>query len=229
MNAEGNEIPQLDLGTIQSVTGAVYEALKNAIVFGDLKAGQRLSERQLSQRLGVSTTPIKRAFHMLDMEGLIEVRPRSGTFVRNLGVSRLHENTLLRASLESLAARFAAEKATDDDITNLGLVFDEVQEAIASHDTERMVEANTKFHVTIDSIARNPYLIQLIETLRGFDRRLRTKALMDPEEAERGFQEHRLIMDAIANRDPDLAAKRIEQHILRTSNVVEQEITAHRL
>lgn len=229
MKAAGNGIPQLDLGAIQSVTGAVYEALKDAIVFGDLTEGQRLSERRLAQQLGVSTTPIKRAFHMLKMEGLIEVRPRSGTFVGNLGITRLHENTLVRANLESLAARFAAEKATDDDISKLRLVFDEAQDAVASRDRERMVEANTKFHVTIDSIARNPYLIQLIQTLRGFDRRLRTRALMDPQEAARGFQEHRRILEAIETRDPDLAAKRIEEHILRTSNVVEQDISAHRL
>jgi len=214
----------IDHSEFRSVADVVYEQLKEAILLSKLEPGQRLSERNLADQLNISTTPIKRAFHKLYIEGLIDIQPRKGTFVSNFTLSNITENSILRAHLEGLAARFAAEKATAEDVDRLRDQLEKMKKHTSTSNTSKMIESNTDFHRIIHDISRNQYIKQLIQILRSFDRIIRKRALIDHEEAERGFKEHKGVFEAIAKHDGELAEKRIREHILRTSRFVISEI-----
>src|SRR3954453_19820574 len=98
---------------------AVYEALRQAIVSSLMKPGERLNVEELAERLGVSLTPVRGAIQQLATEGLVEIRPRSGTFVASLTVQDVDETFRIRCALECLAARDAIDRFTQRDIRHL--------------------------------------------------------------------------------------------------------------
>lgn len=211
-------------GEISSITEVVYVRLKHAIMTGAFAPGERLSERTIAKRLGTSTTPIKHAIHMLHIEGLLHVKPRSGTFVSDFDESSLQENSMIRARLEGLAARFAASKGEPSDAVAIEDRIEDMRKYTSKNDVAGMVEANTQFHLTIHDVARNPYLKRLLAVLREFDRSVRNRALDDQQEAKRGWAEHRRIADAIVAKDAALADQLMQQHILRTSEELNSRV-----
>jgi DNA-binding GntR family transcriptional regulator len=217
---------ELKLGSndLKTVTDVAYEKLKLAIVGGSFSPGERISERSLAEDMGISTTPIKRALNRLSIEGLVEIRPRKGTFVSAYYLSSIEETGLIRAALEGIAASLAARKATDEEIQDLLRHLSLMRTRTDRGDIPALIEANAQFHQKIRDIAGNPYISQLISTVHSFDEAVRSKALIDREEARRGFEEHRAVCDAVANREGDLAEELIKKHILRTSRYVVQQM-----
>lgn len=207
---------QLSQEEIQSLTERSYEKIKQAILKGVLEPGSRISERKLAQEMGVSTTTIKRALGLLAVEGLLEIRSRRGTYVAFQPSSNPRETMLIRASLEGLASRFAAEKAKREDIDALEQQLRIMQLRTEKGSLSALVEANTDFHYLVHRIGRNPYIIRLIEILKSFDLNFRRKALSNKEEARRGFSEHQAVFEAIRNHDGELAERRMKEHIQRS-------------
>ncbi|MCX7787924.1 MAG: GntR family transcriptional regulator [Spirochaetes bacterium] len=211
---------QLSKEEIRSLTETTYEKIKQAILKGVLEPGSRISERELAQEMGVSTTTVKRALGLLAVEGLLDIRARRGTYVAFQPSGNPRETMMIRASLEGLAARFAAEKALYEDIEAL-----EQQLKVMEYRTEKgpvsaLVEANTEFHYLVHRIGKNPYIIRLIEILKSFDLNFRRKALSHKEEAQRGLAEHRSVFEAIRAHDGELAEHRMKAHIIRTYDQV---------
>lgn len=195
----------------------VYEALREAILSGHLEEGQRLNEREFSRELGVSVTPVKRALHRLAYEGLVKVLPRSGTYVAETIRTPLQEMCQIRAALEGVASRLAAQKATGDDISALERQLRIMQHLTEeAYDADRLYAANTRFHELIYKSARNPYVVHLLTVLRAFTTGVRRRALADIAEARRGLQDHQAICEAIASKNPDMTEARMRAHILRT-------------
>ncbi len=216
-------ILQLSKDEIRSLTETTYEKIKQAIIKGVLEPGSRISERELAQEMGVSTTTVKRALGLLAVEGIVEIRARRGTYVAFQPSGSPRETMMIRASLEGLAARFAAEKAGAPDIDVL-----EQQLKVMEYRTEKgpvsaLVEANTKYHYLVHRIGKNPYIIRLIEVLRSFDLNFRRKALSNKIEAQRGLAEHRSVFEAIRLHDGELAEQRMRAHILRSYEQVTTE------
>lgn len=219
-----NDPLQLDSSDYASLTERVYEKLKHAIVFGELKPGDRISERELSRRMGASTTTIKNAIHRLNILGIVDIRPRRGTYVSAFYRTSIEEITTIRATLEGLAAGFASRKATEPDLLAIREQIAKMQRYTEAGEYEDLVRENTNFHDLVRTIARSAYIAQLIDVVRSFDRTIRRRALIDPDEAQRGLDEHKRIAEAIIARDPELAEQRIKAHILRTLRFVMAEL-----
>ena len=205
-----------------SLTEAAYDKIRRAIILKELAPGSRISERVLSANMGVSTTTVKRALDKLSVEGLVEIHPRKGTYVVEFLSASMKENTIIRAYLEGLAARFAAEKAEADDIEKLRRQIDIMRESTEKGTLKKLVESNTRFHSLIHDAGKNPYVRRLIDVIRTFDLNFRGRALSDHAEAERGFQEHNGVFEAICAGDALLAEERMKKHILRTLDFVLQ-------
>ncbi len=202
---------------LKSLTEAAYERLRKAIVEGELAPGSRIGERTLARNLGVSTTTVKRALSLLSIEGLVEIRPRRGTYVQDLRSRGMRENTRIRAHLEGLAARFAAEKGDEKDLAALRKQLELMERATEAGVVEKIVEANGGFHRLLQEAARNPYLIRMIDVIKSFDARFRNDSLrLDPEEARRGYREHLSVFRAVEARNMDMAETIMREHILRT-------------
>lgn len=216
-----HSLQSLKAGNVKSLREIVVESLRDAIVSGKFKPGDHLRERELSEIMSVSTTPIKEAFRILGHEGLVETIPRRGTFVSELADTSIEELQILRASVEGLCARFAAIKITDEKLSDLKKQIG-IMESLIKQDgkSKKLVEENTKFHRQIRDAGNNPMIAKILTNISSFDKAFRKRALQVDKEVKEGYSEHRGIFEAIEARNPELAEERMKQHILRTLNHV---------
>jgi DNA-binding GntR family transcriptional regulator len=202
---------------IRGLGDVAYEALHDAILSGRLRPKQRISVRTISEELGISPTPVKEALRRLTFEGFITIHPRRGTYVADSLEASHYELCLIRASLEGVAARLAAQKATEAHLRALSDQLETMHSyTISDYQVDRLYEANSRFHQLIYDASGNPYIAQLLSSLRIVTAAIRRRALADPAEARTGLQEHRAIFEAIGAHDGELAEDRVRAHIMRT-------------
>lgn len=204
---------------VELLADQAYEKLKNGIINRELPPGSRISERYLASLMRTSNTTIKRALHKLSIEGLVEIRPRSGTFVSTLREVNVEEITTIRASLEGLSASFAAAKANPETIRAMQAQFEIMARLTKAGDSQGLVKANAAFHQMIHQASGNPYITQLIKVVRSFEIGMRRMTLNSQEEMEYGYEGHKKIFDAIQAGNGPLAEDCMKQHILGTLQV----------
>lgn len=197
-----------------------YSVLRNLILEGGLRAGERIVEREVAAVLGVSTTPIKEALRRLETDGLVKTRPRRGTFTTMLTKTELAEMGVIRGALESVVARLAATKITPREAARLSVTLDAMRKATSDSDTERLNEANAHFHEQLRQIADSSYLAKLVEVLRFFERISRTELMRHAEERQRAIAEHEAIYAAVVDRDAALAERLMRAHVERSLAVL---------
>lgn len=216
MEAENHPEPLFQPQSVTSLRERTYETLRDAILTGRLQPGLRLKERELAVQMGISTTPVKQALHMLLQDGLVVSLPRRGVAVSNLSTVPISEVTTIRAALEGAACRLAAEKATDPELNALNLHVKRMAFLTETGSVDELSRANSEFHEMLRAIAHNPYLEKMWEVVRAHTRHWRRKALTTPQEPQRGLQEHQAILQALLDRDGEAAEQRMRAHILRT-------------
>jgi DNA-binding GntR family transcriptional regulator len=220
--------PKLNIAPIEasaSLRTRAYDALKKAITDMDIY-GQiediRLDERQLSQDLGVSRTPIREALTLLEQEGFVRAVPRRGIFVVRKTKREIIEMIQAWAALESMAARLAAEHATERQVKALRKLFKEFQDEAPSEHMHEYSEANIKFHQTIVQLSGSKLIAGMIENLFIHVRAIRTVSLRQDNRAARSIREHMEIIDALEARNPDLAERLVRDHTLGLAAHVEK-------
>lgn len=204
----------------QSVRDAILTALRKAIITGDLHPGERITERMLSEHFQTSTTPVKEALRILQSEGLVEVSSRSGTTVSSFANMRLTEIYIIRAALEGVAANFAATKASNDQISEMERILEKSKSLIEDGEYEKLIANNTKFHQAIRSASNNSYLEHLIKGVLSYDALFRQVVLTSVDEQKIGWNEHIAVLEAIKNRQPETAERRLRNHIIRSGQEV---------
>lgn len=207
---------QFGADELKSLTDTAYQKLRQAIVDGRIPPGTRFTDRDLAEQMRVSTTTVKRALNRLSLEGLVDIRPRRGTYVSDAFSQRMEENMIIRAYLEGLAARFAAQKANEQDLQALQEQVEVMRRSTQKGQVQEMAAANARFHSLIREAGKNPYVHRMIDVIRSFDSDFRGRSLADLEEARRGLDEHAGVFEAIKARDGDLAEERMKSHIIRT-------------
>lgn len=197
------------------VAERVYRRLRDAIATGELPARGRLSERDLSASLGVSTSPVKAALARLEAEGMVVTQPRRGTWVA-FAPEKLAEMGLVRAALEGVAARLAAGRATEAQLAALAGIVAELKAATAAHDTSVLVEANERFHRLVLAVADNVFLANAVQALRGYYLMTQNRMRTVPLEPLKAQAEHEAILEALAARDGTAAEAAMRAHIARS-------------
>jgi len=200
----------------------VANIIRKMIITGELQAGSPLSERQLSQQLGVSTTPVKEAFRILESEGLLYSVARKGSYISVLSKKNLMQVVFMRSSLEGVAAFFAAKNATAEDIEAMEAALKLSEKRIAKNELDPDVaESNERFHMCLRQAAGNDYLMSLIRNMKSIDDAVRkVAAVSDEVEPPRAQKEHLAILDAVKNRDGALAEQLMVSHIRRVGEFV---------
>lgn len=191
----------------------VFKALRDAIVNGKLKPGERLMEIQLANKMGVSRTPVREAIRKLELEGLVVMTPRKGAEVASITESDLTDVLEVRKAMERLSVELACEKITPEEIEKLkeGLIQQKV--AIKNNDIEELVKKDVEFHDIIYGSTGNQRLIQMLNNLREHIYRYRIAYIKDVAQRNLLIEEHTLIIEAIINKDKDAAIKAMEIHI----------------
>lgn len=221
------------LGSLESGTAASAVAKRLLEIFtrGDIEPGTRLPpERQLSTTLGVGRSAVREALAALEILGIVDVRPGSGTYLRG-SASELLPQTLswglmldepqtrdlidVRGALEIYAARLAATRMSDDELESLGARVEEMRASVASLD--KFVEADLQFHLELARSTGNTVLLDLLQSVRSLLRVWVDRAVQDPEEALAAIEEHAAVHAAIATRDPDAAASAMAHHMATAS------------
>lgn len=208
-----NNLFELKLDQYKPLREIVFETIRNAILSGSLKPGERLMEVQMAESLGVSRTPVREAIRKLELEGLVIMLPRKGAFVADLSVKDLTEVLEIRAALEGLAAGLASIRIDQDELEELEIAALKFHKAIESEDVEELIHEDIEFHETIFKASRNERLIQLNNNLREQVERFREIYHKKANKSKETSKEHYEIVEAISNRDVDKAEKLARRHI----------------
>ena len=213
------------LETSVSLRTLAYDAIKRAITQMDIygHAGDiRLDERQLSQDLGVSRTPIREAMTLLEQEGFVRSQPRRGIFVVRKTKQEIIEMITVWAALESMAARLAAERASEEDLRALRRMFAEFESETPAAHVHEYSQANISFHQTVIRLGGCRLICDMTENLFIHMRAIRAVSIRQDNRAEKSMRDHMAIIDALERRDADRAERLVREHTLGLAAHVEK-------
>ena len=201
------------LDSYKPLREVVYETLREAIRNGALSPGERLMEIQLAEELGVSRTPVREAIRKLELERFVVMLPRRGTYVANLSLKDINEVFEIRAALDGLAAGLAAERITEEELEQMERLLVEIADCIEQHNNQKIVEADEAFHDILYRASRNERLVGIICNLREQFTRFRSVSINYPGRLQNTLEEHRQLVEAIAQRNPEAAQQKAREHI----------------
>ena len=220
--------PKLDLQPIPAgyvLTEKIYQALKQAIsatnVY-DYPEAPRLDEREISQTLGVSRTPLREALARLAQEGIVRIVPRKGVFVLRKGKKDILEMITVWAALESMAARLIALHAPDEEIASLRQMFATFQGQRVQAEIDEYSETNIRFHQTLLRMSRCTLLHEMAENLLIHMGWIRMRTISEGDRANRSIIDHMQIIEALEARNAELAERLVRQHSLDLAAHVER-------
>ena len=191
----------------------VFNTLREAILRGELKPGERLMEIQLANKLGVSRTPIREAIRKLELEGLVLMIPRKGAEVAQITEKSLRDVLEVRRALENLAVKLACLRMSPQTLADLKAAARAFEEILGGEDVTAVAEADVAFHDVIYMATDNQRLISLLNNLREQMYRYRVEYLKKKECHKQLLWEHQEIIRAIEAGEIDVATKITEQHI----------------
>lgn len=190
----------------------VETALRDEIIRGARRPGERLNEVEIAFQLGVSRGPVREALQRLSRDGLLRMESHRGAFVRELDVAEVRELFEVRGSLERQAASLAAERARTDEIAGLRALLDRARHAVEAkidpHYPERL-----DVHALIVSCARNEALDRYLALVNQELKLVRARSGFQTVRAPKAFEEHTRVVEAIAARDPHAAAEAMNVHM----------------
>lgn len=199
-----------------------YEAVKAAILRGDLAEGVRLQQTMLASQLEVSTTPVREALSRLASEGLVRIDAHRGAIVRGLDDTELDEIYQLRQMLEPQATRKAVEHITDEELDQA----EDLWRRMEDHsDPAEWAENNRQFHALIVAAAHSPRLESILKGLRDSSTRyVQWSVTVDPQRFIAANQDHRDLIAACRARDGDWAASIEERHLNGTVEALRRRL-----
>ncbi len=206
----------------------VYDALREAISEMDIYGGEeppRLDERMLAEELGVSRTPIREAIMCLEREGLVVSYPRRGAYVLRKTKQEILEIIAVWAALEGMAARMAAENASDEQIAEMRTMFatfDDSKEARAHID--EYSQKNIEFHQRLMQLSKCGLLIDIADNLFIHMRAIRRKTIGERDRAAESIIDHMRIIEAIESRDATKSERLVREHAMYLADHVKQYV-----
>jgi DNA-binding GntR family transcriptional regulator len=222
------EAPKLDvkpLDTSTSFRNQAYQAIKEAITAANIYAHPneiRLDERQLSQALGVSRTPIREAMTLLEQEGFLRTLPRRGVFIIRKTRREIVEMVHVWAALESMAARLATQRASDREIGRLRAMMAEFQVARPDEHMDEYSDANIAFHQAIIAMSGCDLIADITKNLFLHVRAIRKVTISQDNRASRSIVDHMRIIEALESRNTELAESLVRRHTLDLAAHVEK-------
>jgi DNA-binding GntR family transcriptional regulator len=202
--------PQYSQPLVEQIT----EFLTHAIMDGQFESGGRLIETELQRQFGVSRSPIRESFRILEKKGLVGSVPRKGTFVRKITQKDIEENFPIRANLESLAARLALPHLNAQDMEKMESAFSRMKEAAKNNDFKSYLKYHTQFHDIFIRASGNDTLIEILENLRHQAIWFRYSYLYVQEAFDYAVRVHRKILDFFIKKDADRLEAQVKEHIL---------------
>lgn len=204
---------QVNINEYLPLRDVVFNTLRQAILRGELKPGERLMEIQLANKLGVSRTPIREAIRKLELEGLVLMIPRKGAEVADITEKSLRDVLEVRKALEELAVQLTCDKITKEQIRELEQAAEQFKKTLKSNDITEIAEADVRFHDIIYLATDNQKLILLLNNLREQMYRYRIEYLKRADKYSQLLAEHEEIIRHIEKKQKKEAAEIVCKHI----------------
>lgn len=207
-----------------SLSDKVFIRIQDDILNSVYKPGDRLAETTLAGILGVSRTPIREALKQLELEGLVRVIPNKGAIVTGVSPKDIRDIYMIRKLIEGLAAKWAAENITQDELDSISETLALESLYILKNDAEHLSRYDSVFHDILFSASKSNPLMFVLKTFHAYVKRSRNLALAVPERAKMAHEEHKAIFDALSERDGIKAEKLMINHITNASMHLLQSI-----
>lgn len=206
----------------------VVKTLRQQILTGKLKPGERLLEIHLAEELGVSRTPIREAIRKLELEGLVTMIPRRGAEVAQISEKGMSDVLEVRKALDSLAGELACARITEGEKEQLREACLDFEKAIATKDKAKIAKADVAFHNIITEATRNIRLAQLLNNLSEQMYRYRFEYIKDENQHKALAEEHKRIYEAIRDNKPEQAVEALKNHIDNQEKTIVRQIMLNR-
>jgi DNA-binding GntR family transcriptional regulator len=199
---------------VRTLSAAVYDRLKEMLLAGHFHPGQWIRERELTEMLNVSRTPIREALRILEQDRLVDSIPRRGFRMRIPQPKELQDFYELRAELEGLAAQLAAERAFPAALEDIREALERARRSLGQHDAPHVIAGNNAFHDRVAAASGNQVLLQSLSQLRDGVNLYRTLSWSAQQSRPPvTLEQHEGIFDAIESRDARRARERARNHV----------------
>ena len=215
---------KLNMDAFLPLRDVVFNTLREAILKGDLKPGERLMELQLAAQLGVSRTPIREAIRMLEQEGLAVTVPRKGAEVAKMTLKGMEDVLEIREALDILACQLACERISQEQLALLEEKKKAFETSLKSGNVREIAETDVAFHDVIYDATGNPKLVNMLNNLREQIYRYRVEYLKREENYPKLIKEHNEIYTSLANRSKKDATASIREHVINQAIAVKEVI-----
>ena len=202
----------------------VFKTLRQAILTGELKPGERLMEIHLANKLGVSRTPIREAIRKLELEGLVTMVPRRGAQVAQITEKSMSDVLEVRRALDELAVELACLRITQEEKEQLKEACLNFEKIVITNDVHEIAKADVAFHDIIFAATGNGRLSQMVNNLAEQMYRYRYEYIKDEKQHDMLVKEHRKIYDSIIANDTDSAKEAIRIHIENQEKAILRQI-----
>jgi DNA-binding GntR family transcriptional regulator len=207
----------------------VVQRLRTLLVEGDIAPGAKLNERELSERLKVSRTPLREAIKQLGAEGLVELVPNRGAVATLLGVDDVQHSFELIAALEGLSGELAAARISDSELTAIEAAHYEMLAAYTRRDLSAYYRLNAQIHAAINAAAHNPVLARTYALVNARLQALRFRSNQDDKKWARAVKEHTRMVQALTARDGAALREVLVTHLNHKRDVVLELMRAGKL
>lgn len=209
-----------DLSQNRPIREVVYESLRKTLIEGKVPLGERFIEKEYSDRLNISRTPIREALKQLELEGLVEYIHRSGVVVNTITKEDVIEVYRIRQSLELLVITTAMENITEQEVDEINQLLDYTEKVNSEGKIDEVINLFSKFNSVIYKASKMKRLPFMISNLNSYLQRFRNISIEDNTRREKALVEHRYILQAIVSKDKNLAEKTIKKHLEDSLEIV---------
>lgn len=203
-----------------SLSTRVYNALREDILNGVYKSGDSLIEVKIAKQLNVSRTPVREAIRQLELEGLVNSIPNRGVTVNGITIKDIKDIYEIRRVLEGMAAKWAIEKITDEEVSKLQEVYELMEFYTMKKDVNQISKLNTRFHEIIFNATKSNIIKHILKDFQFYVKWARHESLCSPGRMEEALKEHHDILLAFIKRDKEEAERCLNIHVENSSRNV---------
>lgn len=199
-----------------SLSGRVFQKIRNDILNGTYKEHDELKENTLGKELGVSRTPVREALRQLELEGLVSIVPNKGAYVTGITSKDVSDIYAIRSMLEGLCARWATHNISEaqlDELEEIILLSEFHMKKEGSTSADQVTEMDGKFHTILYDACNSKMLSHVLADFHKYVQLTRKFSIVSEERARKSVREHKQILRAIRDRDADLAEQLANEHI----------------
>ena len=214
-----------DLSQNRPIKEVVYESLRKTLIESKIPIGERFIEKEYSDRLNISRTPVRESLKQLESEGLVKYIPRTGVVVNRITKEDVIEIYEIRSHMDFLVATEAMKHIQQSDADKIYKLLDQTEIANKENNLEEVVRLFSLFNTELYALSKMKILPNIISTLNNYLHKFRKISIADKTRREKAIVEHREITKAIVNKDRDLAEVIIKKHLYDSLDVVLLEIS----